>query len=196
MSYPYQYSYQQPPHYTPTAPQKPKQPVAATLLGMMILGCLGYLLVDRFGGQPVTPGPGPVIDQSQQAEVKPDQQEPDTTPAPAFNPEGTFVVVVSESKARPVEEVSALNQFDFWRRWLPDHGMKWYLLDPQDADATTYLEYAKTQNQEPPFIIHVDKTRLDGDKSPVLWLEMFPPADYDPRKPSLSTYQSRIKQGK
>ena len=195
MSYSYQYGYSpnHPAHHAPTAPQKPKQPVAATLLGMLILGVLGYLLVDRFGYQPVAPGPGPVIDQSQP--VEPDQK-PDTTPAPSFNPDGTFVVVVSESKARPVDEVSALNQFDFWRRWLPDHGVKWYLLDPQDVDATTYLAYAKTQNQEPPFIIHVDKTRLDGDKSPVLWLEMFPPADYDPRKPSLSPYQTRIKQGK
>lgn len=174
-------------------PVKPQQPptggnngAMAGVLGTIIIVLVAFLLWGKFTPPELAPdGPGPAPVQPIQPDGGGDvivEPTPDKTPQGV---EGTYLVVVSESKGRPQEQISALNQYAFWREYLPGQKMKWYLLDPNDNDATGYVEYGKTQNMDPPFILHVRGTEP-------LWLEKFPPDGYNPKKPDLSAYKNKI----
>ena len=145
----------------------------AFIFGCIVIGALLYVWATADRGVHDAPGPNQIVRPT-------DDNLGPVNPAPkAVGVEGSFLVVVSESKNRPVADIKVLNDEAFWNGYLKEKKMSWYLLDPDDNDATTYKQFAARKNVEPPFIIH-------AKGSEVIWLDKFPPADTEELKTKIN----------
>lgn len=171
---------------TPATTTKATMPPGNVGQWAVIIAILALVLWQGYQQRQVpgpTPGPDPVIvepDEDQQQDTQPDDKD-----QADGQTDGTYLVVVSESKGRSEVEVSALNQYAFWREYLPAKGMRWYLLDPDDKDATGYVNWAAKKNKKPPFIMHVNGSEPQ-------WLGDFPPKGYDMAAPDLGAYKAQL----
>lgn len=134
----------------------------AFLMGLILIAAGMFIYLDRAGWLDGRQGGDrpPIVDPDQGNAPDPDKATPSQLA-------GTYLVVVSESQGRPVAEINVLNDDNFWREWLPENKMKFYLLDPQDADAESYLKAADRKGLQPPFICQVAGTQP-------LWFAGFP----------------------
>jgi hypothetical protein len=78
--------------------------------------------------------------------------------------DGTRLIVVSESKNRPISEVNLLDDNEFWWEYLPNNGMDFLILDPDDpthrSDIVAFNDQAKKRNITGSYVAHVKSTKL------------------------------------
>ncbi len=100
--------------------------------------------------------PAPVIDNNTEPPIEDDKQEqqlPDKSDL-----EGSYLVVVEESKNRTVERIKVLNDYGFWFT-LRDRGLKGFrVLDPDSAESSSFVAEARKRAIAQPFVMHVSAT--------------------------------------
>lgn len=87
--------------------------------------------------------------------------------SPSIDNKDTYIVRVFETSTekQPKWLVNQLNDDEFWLKWLPDNGMRYYTFNPviQKEQAQSFLDVAKKQNIEPPFWLQASRAKPEKD---------------------------------
>lgn len=142
-------------------------------LSLLLLSVsLNVYLLMRSNPAP-TPAPGPTPSPNVTPIDNQDRVTPIDDSTSDYSPQGSTLVVVAESKDRPVDQIQALDNHEFWNQYLPGIGVKFFILDPDDPDAASYVSLLAKKNIKPPFICQEQNQRLR-------WWRTFPVSSSDP----------------